>query len=290
MARDREAIRTLQSIADKARQPVRADFLAAIEALRRSVNWRRIVQVLESRDQFAIHAMVDSLPSRLQRMVRKLDRVYEATAHATVRQLAKNGIGMRFDLVDQAMVLQARQHGARLVVEVTQETRRAIREIVARSFSEGITPRDTAKLLREVVGLTSRQAKTVLKYRRALVKRGVSPADVERRTAAYGKRLVRQRAMVIARTETIAAATRGQLETWRVAQRVGLLPQAAMKVWITTPDDRLCRFCRAMDGQLVPLNAQFAGWRGYVDGPPLHPRCRCAVAVRAIEMPKRRVA
>jgi hypothetical protein len=118
------------------------------------------------------------------------------------------------------------------------------------------------------------------------VAEGWSRGEAARKAGTYAARLLRQRALTIARTETIGAAVRGQLATWRVGQRSGLL-RAPTKTWIVTPDDRLCRYCRALADREIPLDARFASGLGSVDGPPLHPRCRCALGVRsaAVAMP-----
>ena len=122
-------------------------------------------------------------------------------------------------------------------------------------------------MIRPLIGLTSRQAAAVLKLRTA---KGVLAAD------RYAAQLLKHRALTIARTETIRASVDGQLAIWREAQRQGLLPMNARKRWIVTPDDRLCPQCAPLKGVEVPLNSPFPGG---VDGPPLHPNCRCAVSV-----------
>jgi len=49
---------------------------------------------------------------------------------------------------------------------------------------------------------------------------------------------------------------------------------------MVTPDDRLCEYCEAvpdMNPDGVPLGGQFQTPLGPVDGPTLHPQCRCIV-------------
>jgi len=87
------------------------------------------------------------------------------------------------------------------------------------------------------------------------------------------------RAEVIARTESIQAANQGQLEAWNQALEDGLIGKHAKKVWVTTPDDKLCPICEALDGEEVGLDEEFDVEGEGVEAPPAHPNCRCVVAL-----------
>ena len=87
------------------------------------------------------------------------------------------------------------------------------------------------------------------------------------------------RAEVIARTETMRASNLGQQEAWNQAIDEGLLTGQEKKEWIATPDDRECDDCDDVDGQRVPIDGEFDTSEGSLDGPPLHPNCRCTVGI-----------
>jgi hypothetical protein len=160
--------------------------------------------------------------------------------------------------------------------------------VIERSFAEGIQPRESAKMVRSIIGLTERQAMSVYQYRSSLLLDGHSQSEAGRRARRYSERLMHQRAITIARTETIGASMRGRLTAWRNAQQRGLLSNDVRKVWMTTPDDRLCRYCRHMNGQTSLLNSNFASLHfGPVDAPPLHPRCRCSMVLRVQQRQER---
>lgn len=96
-----------------------------------------------------------------------------------------------------------------------------------------------------------------------------------------GRKALRVRAEMIARTETMRAANGGARAAMATAQGQGLLPIDAHLEWIVTPDDRLCARCSAMDFQTIPLlTGSFTEPSGAstVDHPPIHPRCRCTLA------------
>jgi SPP1 gp7 family putative phage head morphogenesis protein len=168
-----------------------------------------------------------------------------------------------------------------MVAEVTAETRRAIRAIVLRSIREGIPPYDAARLIHSLIGLTERQAQAAANYRASLIDQGLTIARVNTLVDRYVAKKVRERAESIARTEILSALNEGAQESWRQARAEGLLGKGSDKEWIVTPDERLCPYCEPLDGVRVPLDEKFRTGLGEVSGPPLHPQCRCTIAVES---------
>jgi SPP1 gp7 family putative phage head morphogenesis protein len=218
---------------------------------------------------------------------------------------------MAFDRTNPEALKWARERSAMLVTEVTAETRDAIRQVVARAFEEGIPPRQAARLLQDVVGLRTDQVNGVLSTRKKLMDAalradklgravavklpngasimvppgGLTPEKMSALLKRLAEKARRQRALLIARTETIAASNAGQQELWRQAVENGLLRGNELQRWSVAHDERLCDVCRPLDGVVVPLGAKFQTSLGPVTGPPAHPNCRCAVVM---QMPARR--
>jgi SPP1 gp7 family putative phage head morphogenesis protein len=155
-----------------------------------------------------------------------------------------------------------------LITEITNETRSAVQVFIGRAFSEQIPPRQIARQLRSVIGLTSRQAGAVA----ARIAQGASPAQANR----YAAQLLNQRAELIARTEIMSASNAGQLDAWRAAQRDGMISSVLVREFIVTPDDRLCPVCEPLDGEQAAMGDTFSFGGMY---PPVHPACRCAVGL-----------
>lgn len=104
------------------------------------------------------------------------------------------------------------------------------------------------------------------------------------------------RAERIARTESARAYTMGHIEAWRSTGVVNKMQ------WTSSPD--ACPFCLDMNGETVALDDTFfdegdeqeVEWNGKiatlsqdygdVQGPPLHPNCRCALVGVLNEEPK----
>lgn len=183
--------------------------------------------------------------------------------------------GFAFEGKNATAQAEAQAYGARMVREVGAETRAAINAIISQSIEKGIPPRQAARLIREVVGLTRRQALAVGNYHQRLRFSGLKPDQVWKKTVRFRDRKLRQRALNIARTETMGALNRGKLVAARQAKADGHFNQP-VKRWVLTPDERLCPLCAPMENQSVPLDDQFSN--GY-DAPPRHPQCRCTISV-----------
>jgi len=285
--------RELRRLVDAAEPKVRAQVERALKALQEAVPESTLEQIIRTRDVFAIHDLAGSLPARLAATVMALDALVTAGAKAGWQVAISERVSavMRFDAVNAYAVRAARENGARLVTAVTRETRESIRAVVARSYTEGIPPREAARLIRPLIGLTERQATAVASLRADLIASGASRRQALSDARKYAEHLRRSRALMIARTEVVRASTAGTLASWDAAVKGGLLSPRSRKVWIVTDDDRLCRFCLGMDGKTAMVGNDFIGGRfGKVSGPPLHPNCRCAIGIESVPVERRRRA
>lgn len=282
--RDLEIAARMRRLVDAAEPKIRRQLEQALAALRRGVPESVLEQLIASRDAFGIHDLSALLPASLAPALASLARLYEAGVNAGSFQVSQSlGVRWRFNLTNPLAIQAARDQGAALVTAVTKETREAIRAVIEQAFRDGLPPREAARLLRPLIGLTRQQALAITALRQQLIAEGVSRRVAQDEVRAAAEKALRRRALMIARTETIGASTRGQLNAWDGAVRSGLLPQRARKVWITTPDDRRCPFCARMEGQTAQVGTAFVGGRfGRIQGPPLHPNCRCAVGIHSV--------
>ena len=86
------------------------------------------------------------------------------------------------------------------------------------------------------------------------------------------------RASMIARTETMWAASEGQQQGWNQAIDAGLLSSNDRVEWIATSG--ACDICANLDGETRPVNGEYDDSDG-ADGPPQHPNCRCTEGISA---------
>jgi SPP1 gp7 family putative phage head morphogenesis protein len=98
----------------------------------------------------------------------------------------------------------------------------------------------------------------------------------------YRVRLLKQRAIRIARTEISAAANAGRYLSWIEAEDRGLLPAGSTKRWITATDERTCPICQPMNRVEIPWTIPFTTGDQM---PPAHPNCRCTAVIVPAEAP-----
>jgi hypothetical protein len=263
----------------------------------------------ETRERIPVSALVTLIehhgltPSEVARVLEQFPARLAAAAGPAIRQGTTGAADIaaadvadrlrlvgRLDIVNPLAVQYASQQSAQLVTRVTIETRQAIQTIVSVAIQSGIAPRDAARLIRQVIGLNTRQAKALTNYRRRLVDGGTSTSRVETLVERYSAKLLRQRSEMIARTELITSLSSGQQAAWLAAQQKGLLPASARMSWITTEDDRTCPYCLAMDGKTAPIGGWFETPLGPRRGPTLHVACRCALSLSAASLSVSRAA
>jgi SPP1 gp7 family putative phage head morphogenesis protein len=185
-------------------------------------------------------------------------------------------LGYRFDATrPEASAWAAREAGS-MVTEITTGQRTLIRDLISRGQMEGITVDQTARTIRQTVGLTTQQAGWVDNfYGRNLAQNigaGMSPSQAAARastaTSRYHDRIHRYRAETIARTEIARAASQGRQFAWDQGIEQGFISGEAQKEWIAEAD--ACEICAPRNGQKHPAG------KPWPDGdPPAHPNCRC---------------
>ena len=82
-----------------------------------------------------------------------------------------------------------------------------------------------------------------------------------------------KRAEMIARTEVVRAISSSQKQT---------LIENGKKFWklVTANDERVCRICGPLEGQIVEIGKPFVTIKGQpISNSPVHPYCRCGQVV-----------
>jgi hypothetical protein len=287
--------------ADALQPELRRTFVNAVEELRRSLPIGELTDLIE---QGALADALNTL-TELQLSEAQLGSARQALVEIFTRSAGPTlaEFGMVFDAVNERSVRWATQHAALMVTRINSETMKAIRNVIVRGQVEGLAPRRQARLIQEMVGLTSRDALAVSRFRDGMVAAGLKQSVIESRTARMSRRLLRRRAENIARTETIRAANMGVQLSWRSAMDRGHLPQGTQKVWIASGDDRTCPICAVLHGEVIdivePFSVQEQATSFTRDGqdfvvaekaplknpsitetPPAHPSCRCTVGIQ----------
>ena len=275
---------TIHRVADGLEPEIRLAFLDSIDDVKRAIPIGAIERAVIGGE---IGRIADLIPMGIfeQRFGAEagplLRSAFVRVADLAAREISGDlGIDFGFDAADPRALRMVAERGAEFVVEVSTETRLAIRELTERSLTEGLTPNELARRVRSHIGLTRFQMRGVDRFRSQLVEAGIGGRNLESMVDEFLEAKIRERAAVIARQETISAANAGQFELFKQLEQSELVRNVE-KEWIVTPDDRLCPICRPMIGQRVGIDEAFVSpFNGArATHPPIHIQCRCAVSL-----------
>lgn len=183
-----------------------------------------------------------------------------------------------FSLTNQYAVAAARNACGQLIRGITATALKAVQWYLTRTILDGIPPAQAASTIGVMVGLNMQQARRVLQIERDIMRLPESERALAlRRLYAWEQHLLKQRGLLIARTEGIRAAALGQIAAWQAAAQQGLVNTDVYgKKWLARMDNRVCPLCAALNGTVVGLYGLFDG---IMQGPPAHPNCRCALGL-----------
>lgn len=212
----------------------------------------------------------------------ELASILNKSGAAAAKSMKSLNVTISFDMTNPAAVEWIKRSAAELIeLNIMPTSKEAIRNILTRSFEEGITAADSARLIREQIGILPRHAEAVEKYRQEMIalfeERGWITArqDANRLAGQYAQKLINYRAKNIARTESIRAANQGQQTLWEDAINKDLLTEADWeREWIASDP---CPICTALDGTRAGMRESFEG--GYFMPPDPHVNCRCSVGL-----------
>lgn len=237
----------------------------ALKALGRGATQEALQQVARMSYDFT------SLEASLKKSV--------TTAIEITNQSMIGGTQDSFHVTNELAVKAAAKAG-RGIPKLSSTARQTIREAIADNVNYGLGIEETAARIQNSLGLDKRLQTAVDNYRNTLLKSGKKRTVVNRLVKTYTARLTNQRAVMVARTETAQAANVGQREYWLDMMNQGYLThEKTYKEWVTAADERTCPMCGPMDGVRVKLDELFQVDSVMLEGPIVHPNCRCSLTL-----------
>lgn len=221
----------------------------------------------------------------------ELQKLVDQSGVETAKAMLDQGIDLSFTVKNPRAILWAKNHAAELIQQnIMPSSQQAIRELIERSFVDGITAPDTARQIREHIGILPRHGRAVDKYRKGLYKKfqGFGYIDwksqADRLAERYAQKLINYRSKNIARTETIRASNEGQQEAWEQAIDKDLIRESRFeREWIADQTELTCPICRSLDSERAPLRDGLFkcsyNEKYYKKPPDPHPSCRCGVGL-----------
>jgi len=186
---------------------------------------------------------------------------------------AANGVGLEttFTLSNPFVQEFMATQGAELVTSINEQMRETIRDEMVRNVVAKAPPREAARELAKFIPLLPAHARFVAR---------VQEADGVEKAAREAKRLLRYRAQMIARTETIIAQNAGTDVAWSEAKAAGLIQREVQRAWLASPAGRrTCDICRALHQVRASLDGSFTAEGKTFRRPPAHPMCRCTMGL-----------
>lgn len=191
----------------------------------------------------------------------------------------RGGFKFDFDAFDPRGAEWAATGSSFLITNVSKTTKATMRQFISDGMAKQYSKRDIARKLARsgIIGLRPDQRDLLNEFEAT----GATASAVE----SMERKLLNERALLIARTETNRSAHEGQLGAWRQAQESGALPGKQMRAWIATLDDRVRDSHRQMHLTVAPLDEPFEELDE--DGEPTGdyiepgelPNCRCTQAL-----------
>lgn len=187
-------------------------------------------------------------------------KIMQTGGNAAYKNLAIAGA---FDVLNVQAVKAVNKFCSKLVVDVTENTKKGINVFVKHGIKEGYSMSKIARGMRPLVGLTGKQTQAVIHYRQLLQIRrpDLTAAQVDKSVMRYTNKTHRLRMENIARTETARAQNIGYC---------GGLEQVGVEEGELSVAPGACDECLALDKTRYPISEA----AGVV---PIHPRCRCAI-------------
>lgn len=282
--------------------------LSDIKAALDSGNANAVADLLNIEEELSKALRGEGIAADLSSVKEVVEQVYRAGAEAAMSKLpVAIGTAISFDILNPESVEFLRNYELELIRELSTGTREAIRTILLQSFDDGIPTAQAARQIRDVIGLTQRQAAAVGNFQRALsqstsesirdalqrelrdhrfdatLRRALDQEilltrdQIQQMTQRYYERYLKYRSRMIARTETIRASSAGQQSLWIQAEQQRLINrQAVQRRWVISGDERTCPICLGLNGEKTGLHEAFSDGSFY---PPAHVSCRCGVVL-----------
>ena len=284
-----KASRTEQSIDAIARRlepALRRRFLDAVQRASSRVDIEALANAIQANQltQAEMATKLREWPETYGGLAIDLRAGFMAGAALAYDVIDGSAFKLRFDLINPHAVNYATQHMPKITQSYVAGAKEVIADITRQAVSGKYTVRDAAKLIKDYIGLTPQYATAVESYKASLMGDGISGERLDTKVARYTEKLLKSRALTIARTEIIQAEQAGQRALWDEAAKDGIFDRhTATRIWHVSQDERLCPLCAPMEGQEIPYGGLYESPElGSVDvfGEPLertnmHPNCRC---------------
>jgi hypothetical protein len=271
---------------DKTASQIEKDFIQSIKATVRETDWEHLERDLAAYQHG--DAIIDGIAWEDFDPKERLKKLFEVSLEANGAEIGKITGGAKFDFVDPRALTWIDKYCADLIVGIDDKTRAGVKAIVKNGYEKGVTPRNQAKLIKEIVGLDERRALALQKYSDNLFSKGYSEEKVWRLLEKKGEQLLNTRARTIAVNECSEASANASYWNTKSACERGILSKDEYEAYrIVAADERLCKKCGPIAGESREIPDGSYASTGSVTV-KVHISCRCTEGIRSISMKKKK--
>jgi hypothetical protein len=187
-------------------------------------------------------------------------------------------IGKGIDF-DEEAIEEFIARGARIVAKrITANTRKAVVVALRRLLRLGFSPFQVRTQLLSLLGIDAQAMNAAINAIAAAQEAGASITSIKETVDELGEEKLEQRLERIARFENLNVAQAAQEEAVTQHVEVHALKNV-VRVWVVTPDERLCPLCDRLRAQRVLKDEFFVDPLSGAEfiGPPAHHQCRCGL-------------
>lgn len=168
-ARGGDAMSEIERLAAKLEPQLAKVILAGLQKMGTDIDLDLIVAALESGDVSKVIAAlaIDPKAAFAELSPAIQGGIYAAGA-ATAASIRLTGAAFAFDQLNPRLITWLQTYNLGLIRQITDSTKEAIRSVLTTGMTEGKNPKDVARQIKGLVGLTERQAKAVANYRKEL--------------------------------------------------------------------------------------------------------------------------
>jgi hypothetical protein len=300
MAKSLEQI--LDELIDKLAPKIRDAFRAAIQGVNDQVILTDLIKAVQAKDYEKAFTTLGMSNASLRPITAALQTVFEqggVAVGSTFPKVLNTGAGravFRFDVTNPRAEQWLKEQSSRLIVQIQEDARVNVRNVITRGLEAGDNPRSTAldivgridtrtgKRVGGIIGLTQQQEGWVANASRDLselneryftrarrdkrfdgiVRKAIDSgqpldqATIDKLVIRYKSSLLQLRGETISRTETIQSLNRSQHEALLQASDMGAVKQKDVKrEWDDAGDSRVRHSHAEMNGQTVGLDEPF---------------------------------
>lgn len=280
---------TIHRIADKHYVALRRMITEFWNRWRNQIDYARLFDNLLGNNISAAMSIVErAWMDTENELITKLEPELSQVAEEAFSATTKVQIGATSSILFGNASLRVAQEWARVrigewITQIGQTERDAIRQVILDGMRKGMGAEAIARDIRRFIGLTKPQADTITRLRATMEQASIPGRKMEDALAKRARRMIRERATVIARNETLIASKAGSRLAWMEAAGRGDIDlNTARRFWVITPLDS-CSRCLPIPGMNPEgrrLDEPFMTPRGALMSPHVHIQCRCAETVR----------